>query len=104
MTQVHTGGHILGHEVAGRIRTVKHHLADLWVDVESSGTATRYVAGVWAINDADIPVATAVAASFCRDVAVHAAEEAFQLHGGIGMTWEHAVHLYLERANLSISP
>ncbi|HXA11096.1 MAG TPA: acyl-CoA dehydrogenase family protein, partial [Mycobacterium sp.] len=46
----------------------------------------------------DIPVATAVAASFCRDVAVHAAEEAVQLHGGIGMTWEHAVHLYLKRA------
>jgi Acyl-CoA dehydrogenase, C-terminal domain len=46
----------------------------------------------------DIAVATAVAASFCRDVAVHAAEEAVQLHGGIGMTWEHAVHLYLKRA------
>jgi alkylation response protein AidB-like acyl-CoA dehydrogenase len=31
-------------------------------------------------------------------VAVHAAEEALQLHGGIGMTWEHPVHLYLKRA------
>jgi len=27
-----------------------------------------------------------------------AAEEALQLHGGIGMTWEHPIHLYLKRA------
>jgi alkylation response protein AidB-like acyl-CoA dehydrogenase len=29
---------------------------------------------------------------------VRAAEEAVQLHGGIGMTWEHPAHLYLKRA------
>jgi alkylation response protein AidB-like acyl-CoA dehydrogenase len=31
-------------------------------------------------------------------VAVHAAEEAVQLHGGLGMTWEHPAHLHLKRA------
>ena len=31
-------------------------------------------------------------------MAVHAAEEAVQLHGGIGMTWEHPAHLYLKKA------
>ena len=30
-------------------------------------------------------------------VAVHAAEECVQLHGGIGMTWEYPAHLYLKR-------
>ncbi len=29
---------------------------------------------------------------------MHAAEECVQLHGGIGMTWEHPAHLYLKRA------
>ena len=29
---------------------------------------------------------------------MHAAEEAVQLHGGIGMTWEHPAHLFLKRA------
>jgi alkylation response protein AidB-like acyl-CoA dehydrogenase len=43
-------------------------------------------------------VAGAVASSFCGDAAVRAAEEAVQLHGGIGMTWEHPAHLYLKRA------
>lgn len=40
----------------------------------------------------------AVAAAYCSDLAVRAAEEAVQLHGGIGMTWEAPVHLYLKRA------
>ena len=43
-------------------------------------------------------MAVAVAQAYCSDVAVHAAEEAVQLHGGIGMTWEHPAHLYLKRA------
>ena len=45
-----------------------------------------------------MPVAVALAQAYCSDVAVHAAEEAVQLHGGIGMTWEHPAHLYLKRA------
>ena len=43
-------------------------------------------------------MAVAVAQAYAPSVAVHAAEEALQLHGGIGMTWEHPVHLYLKRA------
>jgi alkylation response protein AidB-like acyl-CoA dehydrogenase len=42
--------------------------------------------------------AAAVAQAYCAEVAVHAAEECVQLHGGIGMTWEHPAHLYLKRA------
>ena len=45
-----------------------------------------------------MPVAVALAQAYCSDAAVHAAEEAVQLHGGIGMTWEHPAHLYLKRA------
>jgi hypothetical protein len=52
MSQVHIGGHILRHGVVGRIRTVKHRLADLWVDDESSGAAAKCAAWVWAIDDA----------------------------------------------------
>lgn len=43
-------------------------------------------------------MATAVAQAYCGDLAVTAAEEAVQLHGGIGMTWEHPAHSYLKRA------
>ncbi len=34
---------------------------------------------------------------------MHAAEEAVQLHGGLGMTWEHPCHLHLKRARAGAS-
>ena len=82
----------------GSFQAIKHRLADFYVDVESASAAARHAAGSWAIADPDTAIGTAVAASFCSDIGVHAAEEAVQLHGGIGMTWEHPAHLYLKRA------
>lgn len=84
--------------VVGGFQAVKHRLADLYVEVESANASARFAAGAWAAHTADAPIAAAVAASYCGDVAVGAAEEAVQLHGGMGMTWEHPTHLYLKRA------
>lgn len=84
--------------VVGGYQAIKHRLADLYAAVESAGAAARYAAAATAEGDDDAVVSTAVAQSFCSDVAVKAAEEAVQLHGGIGMTWEHPAHLYLKRA------
>ena len=82
----------------GGFQALKHRLADLYAEVESARAAARYAAATLATDDADVPVAVAVAQAYCSDVAVHAAEEAVQLHGGIGMTWEHPAHLALKRA------
>ncbi|WP_188191758.1 acyl-CoA dehydrogenase family protein [Nonomuraea sp. SYSU D8015] len=76
----------------GSFQAIKHRLADLWLDVVRARAAARH-----AVADSS-PVAAAVAQAWNAGVAVHAAEEALQLHGGIGMTWEHPVHLYLKRA------
>jgi len=84
--------------VVGGFQALKHRLADLYTGVESANAAARYAAAALAAGDPDAPVATAVAQAFCGDLAVTAAEEAVQLHGGIGMTWEHPAHLYLKRA------
>ncbi len=84
--------------IVGGFQALKHRLADLYVAVESARAAARYAAVTLAVEDDDRPVATALAQAFCSDVAVRAAEEAVQLHGGIGMTWEHPTHLYLKRA------
>lgn len=82
----------------GSFQALKHRLADLYVGVESGTAVARYAAAALATDDSDSEVATAIAASYCGNLAVRAAEEALQLHGGIGMTWEHPVHLYLKRA------
>ena len=84
--------------VVGGFQAIKHRLADLYADVESASAAAQYAAATHAAGDPDAAVATAVAQSYCSDLAVLAAEEAVQLHGGIGMTWEHPAHLYLKRA------
>ncbi|WP_410539149.1 acyl-CoA dehydrogenase family protein [Streptomyces sp. KL2] len=82
----------------GSFQALKHRLADLWLEVVGARAAARYAADTLATGDPDAPVAVAVAASHCGELAVRAAEECVQLHGGIGMTWEHPAHLYLKRA------
>ncbi|WP_035805067.1 acyl-CoA dehydrogenase family protein [Kitasatospora mediocidica] len=82
----------------GSFQALKHRLADLWLDVVGARAAARAAADALATEAADAAVAVAVAASHCGTVAVRAAEECVQLHGGIGMTWEHPAHLYLKRA------
>jgi alkylation response protein AidB-like acyl-CoA dehydrogenase len=91
----------------GSFQALKHRLADLWLEVASARAAARYAAGVVAgvVADQDsagdrdeVATAAALAQAYCSGVAVHAAEECVQLHGGIGMTWEHPAHLYLKRA------
>jgi alkylation response protein AidB-like acyl-CoA dehydrogenase len=84
--------------VVGGFQAVKHRLADLYTLVEQARAAARYAAATVAERDPDAEVAASVAQAYCSDVAVKAAEECVQLHGGIGMTWEHPAHLYLKRA------
>jgi alkylation response protein AidB-like acyl-CoA dehydrogenase len=82
----------------GSYQAIKHRLADLWFEVSSATSAARYAADTCALGDADATVAAAIAQAYCSGIAVHAAEECVQLHGGIGMTWEYPAHLYLKRA------
>ncbi|UXA08785.1 acyl-CoA/acyl-ACP dehydrogenase [Mycobacterium sp. SMC-2] len=82
----------------GSYQAIKHRLADLWFEVSAATAAARHAADTCARNDEDAPVAAALAQAYCSGVAVHAAEECVQLHGGIGMTWEYPAHLYLKRA------
>ncbi|HEY3482350.1 MAG TPA: acyl-CoA dehydrogenase family protein [Streptomyces sp.] len=84
--------------VVGSFQSLKHRLADLWLEVVSARAAARNAADALARDADDVRVAVAVAQSYAATTAVHAAEEAVQLHGGIGMTWEHPLHLYLKRA------
>ena len=82
----------------GSYQGLKHRVASLWVEVTRARAVARYAAGCLATGDADTAVAVALAASLCSDVAVLAAEECVQLHGGVGFTWEHPAHLWLKRA------
>ena len=86
----------------GSFQGLKHRLADLWVSVTQARAASRYAAACLASGagplSGDAKVAVALAKAYCSEVAVNAAQECVQMHGGIGFTWEHTAHLYLKRA------
>ena len=81
----------------GGFQALKHRLAQLWLEVVNLRAAARAAADALATGE-DTDITVAVAQAYAAPVAVRAAEEALQLHGGIGMTWEHPVHLCLKRA------
>ncbi len=87
--------------VVGSFQALKHRLADVWLEVVSARAAARAAADALATGAPDTAVLVAVAQAYCAPTAVHAAEECVQLHGGIGMTWEHPAHLRLKRAKSS---
>ncbi|MFJ8826010.1 acyl-CoA dehydrogenase family protein [Streptomyces sp. NPDC102467] len=88
----------------GSFQALKHRLAQLWLEVVNTRAVARNAADALATDSddsddsAETDTAVAVAQAYAAPVAVRAAEEALQLHGGIGMTWEHPIHLYLKRA------
>jgi alkylation response protein AidB-like acyl-CoA dehydrogenase len=88
----------------GEFQALKHRLADAWVALTQARAVTRYAVAVLAEADprtgpdTEAQVAAALAQAHCGPVAVRIAEECLQLHGGIGFTWEHPLHLYLKRA------
>ncbi|MEU9844541.1 acyl-CoA dehydrogenase family protein [Actinomadura sp. NPDC048032] len=82
----------------GSYQGLKHRLADLWTSVTQARAVARHAASCAAAGDEDTPIAVAVAQAHCSAVALKAAEECVQMHGGIGFTWEHPAHLFLKRA------
>ncbi|MET0931039.1 MAG: acyl-CoA dehydrogenase family protein [Aeromicrobium sp.] len=82
----------------GSYQANKHRLADIWVRVVEAKAVARHAAACAAGDLADLPVAASLAKLVCSQLAVDAAGELIQIHGGIGITWEHPAHLYLKRA------
>ncbi len=82
----------------GSYQGVKHKCADMLVEIENAKSLTYYAA--WAIDEGDAEAAMAVsmAKAAASDAGRKVCAAGIQLHGGIGMTWEHDLHLYLKRA------
>ena len=52
-------------------------------------------------DDPDRHRAAHVAKAAAGRAATHCAKDGMQIHGGIGYTWEHDLHLYIRRAYAS---
>ncbi len=85
----------------GIYQAVSHKLADMLVLSESGRSATYYAA--WAV-EADAPdrsLAASMAKAYVSDAYRKVAGDGIQVHGGIGFTWEHDMHLFFKRAKAS---
>jgi alkylation response protein AidB-like acyl-CoA dehydrogenase len=85
----------------GSFQAVKHRCADMLVDVEGMRSATWY--GAWAVASGDPAWASAAATAkiWSADASKRVMASALQVHGGIGFTWEHDLHLFIKRAQFS---
>ena len=85
----------------GSFQAIQHKCANMMVDVEGAKSAVYYAA--WAVSNdaADASLAAAVAKAAASDAYRRTTAEGIQIHGGIGFTWEHDMHLYFKRAKSS---
>jgi alkylation response protein AidB-like acyl-CoA dehydrogenase len=82
----------------GSFQAVKHKCVDMMVAVENARSLTYYAC--WTVDERVDESVTAVpmAKAYASDMAKNVTSEAIQVHGGIGFTWEHDMHLYHRRA------
>jgi alkylation response protein AidB-like acyl-CoA dehydrogenase len=84
----------------GGFQAIKHRLADMYIQLESAKVATSAAAD--AIDgDHDRAASVHTAKSVTGRAVSWIASQALQIHGGIGFTWEHVLHLYLRRAKVN---
>jgi alkylation response protein AidB-like acyl-CoA dehydrogenase len=78
-------------------QALKHRFADmkLWLE---TGYATTDQAAIGVSRGDDAARLASVAKSYVGDRSVEIIQDCVQMHGGIGVTWEHDIHLYLRRA------
>ncbi len=81
----------------GSFQAVQHKLAETLLLVDSARAAVYYAAWALANDTPDASIAASVAKAYASDAERRANAEALQLHGGIGFTWEHDLHLWLKR-------
>jgi alkylation response protein AidB-like acyl-CoA dehydrogenase len=82
----------------GAFQAVQHACADMMVAVECAKAATTYAAWAMAEHADDAAIAAATAKATAGDAYRQVTAKAIQLHGGIGFTWEHDLHIYYKRA------
>jgi alkylation response protein AidB-like acyl-CoA dehydrogenase len=85
----------------GAYQAVKHKCAEMLLQLENAKSLTYYAA--WACQEGTpgASQAASMAKAYATDMFSHVAADGIQVHGGIGFTWDHDMHLYFKRAQSS---
>jgi alkylation response protein AidB-like acyl-CoA dehydrogenase len=81
----------------GSFQAIKHRLADLYLAVERASSVGWYAALTIAEDDPRRSEAVSIAKAAAGECQRLVTQDGLQLHGGIGMTWEHDLHFLLKR-------
>jgi alkylation response protein AidB-like acyl-CoA dehydrogenase len=81
-------------------QALKHKFADMKIWQEACRATTRAAITAVGTRADDADMAVSVAKSYVGEHAPGMLQLCVQLHGGIGVTWEHDLHLYLRRVTL----
>ncbi len=86
----------------GKYQGVKHPLAEMYVDVETSRSLVYYAA--WCVSDQPeaLPAAAARAKAYASEAFTRIGIDGVQLHGAIGFTAEYDIQLYLKRSKWAL--
>lgn len=85
----------------GTFQALQHRAARLYVELELGTSLVLEALRLLDAGDAEAPVAVSAAKAFLNEVALAVTAEGVQLHGGLGMTDEADIGLYLKRARVA---
>ncbi|MET7770138.1 acyl-CoA dehydrogenase family protein [Nocardia sp. NPDC005366] len=81
-------------------QALKHRMADNKTWLEACRATATAAAAAWDDEASTAAETISIAKSYVGAKAPVIAQDCVQLHGGIGVTWEHDLHLYLRRITL----
>jgi alkylation response protein AidB-like acyl-CoA dehydrogenase len=82
----------------GSFQAIKHRCAEMLLSFELARSVYAHAVHCADADLDELPLAVAVAKAYCGDAVYALARDNIQVHGGIGVTWEHTAHLYFKRA------
>jgi alkylation response protein AidB-like acyl-CoA dehydrogenase len=84
----------------GSFQAIKHLCVDAYIAVEQLRTLVWYAAWCDEGEPAAFGMAASAARAYAADTLAQCAQTLIQVHGGVGVTWEHDAHLYWRRAQV----
>jgi len=91
--------HTFGRPLAS-YQALKHGFADMKLWLEACRATTSAAVADVAARSPKAGWSASVAKSYVGEMAGRIVQACVQMHGGIGVTWEHDLHLYLRRVTL----
>jgi len=85
----------------GSFQALKHRAAAMFIEIELCRSSVMAAARAIDAQAPDAASLVSLAKARCSDAGIAVANEAIQMHGGIGMTDEHDIGFYLKRARVA---